>query len=362
MGQERKLEYRAHSASVPIVADDEGVFEGHIVVWDEVDSYNSMFKRGAFKKTLRERADKVVALYNHGDAIGKLIEAREDDIGVFIRAKLTMEVAKAKEAYALMRDEVITALSFGFATIRDSRDPTTGLRTISEVMLFEISPVLFPANENSRITSVRATDFNETAREKILERDGWLLLDSLHRTLMDLWWENKPVADFDLALDAFHAAYLAWVVAVRDDAVSRQLDAAESLRAAIKDPLIYATRQAIGGHALNEIASRTSLTIDDLEALRGGVLLPLSARRKLPELSPEVVAAHAELRAKKIHDLCTELRAGGLTHAEQVRLQALISQSSPRVCATSPAQPLDTGSAAKALAEINQLLGASNGD
>ena len=39
--------------------EDAGVFSGYIAVWDTVDSHNSRFVRGSFKKTIEERGHRI---------------------------------------------------------------------------------------------------------------------------------------------------------------------------------------------------------------------------------------------------------------------------------------------------------------
>jgi len=82
-------------------ADDSeaGIIEGYIAVWGTVDSYNSSFQQGCFKKTIENRMNKIKVLWNHDteQPIGKLTEIREDDHGLFVRAQLITDVNKASE-------------------------------------------------------------------------------------------------------------------------------------------------------------------------------------------------------------------------------------------------------------------------
>lgn len=359
---DRKMETRAQLGAAPITPDTEGVFEGHITLWDQVDSYNSTFKRGAFKKTLKERGEQIKVLWNHadGDVIGKIIDAREDAQGVFVRGKLTLDVARAQEVRALMLDGVITALSFGFNSIQDKYDSGTGLRTISEVRLLEVSPVPFPANEQARIASVRSQEFGETISALRLGRGGQEALEALHTTLMDLWWVQADLAAFDVALESFHAEYLAWVSKIKSQPAISPSEMMRSSGRSIRAALY----EAIEPESLDAIAAKTSLTLAELHVLRSDQLLPMNSRAKLIDLPPSVGAAHATRRAEKILDLCTELRASGLSDAERTRFTALLSQSDSTRPAPSidPAQSLDPDAVRDVLAEIEAILrGQDNG-
>src|SRR5574340_647613 len=187
------LEFRSSELRA---AAEEGVIEGYIAKWGQVDSYGTVFDKGAFAKTLRERANKVRALWNHEDeVIGKPFDLREDDIGLFGRIKLVLSVQRARETYELAKADAIDGFSFGFKTIADAW--VGGVRHIKEVALYEISPVIFPANENAEITGVRnmpnptefrAEDFAATYADTELSRRRGLLMSVLEDTLWDIWY------------------------------------------------------------------------------------------------------------------------------------------------------------------------------
>lgn len=349
----RVVETRAISQT-DLSADDAGIFSGYIAIWDEVDSYNTKFKRGAFKKTFRERAGKIKVLDDHGVLIGRVTDAKEDDRGAWVQGALTMDVQRGAEVRALMRDKAYTALSFGFSTISDKRDSKTGIRDITEVMLYEVSPVIFPANENAAIMSIRSTDFNETVDTKRLKRDGDVIVAALHDTLMDLWYSSNGASDvaaFDLALEAFHAEYLAWVVSMQEHGAESAMMGLRS----VANTLAIEMRSAMQGTTPAEIAARTPLTEDQVTTLMRGNLLPIEFRKCLPDISPEVAKAHAELRAELLADTCAELRAGGLSQAEMVRLRALLDIAIPDQPVADVESALPINDIARVLAELRTL-------
>lgn len=339
--QARVVETRA-VAQQDLDVDDAGTFTGYIALWDQVDSYNTRFKRGAFKKTFRERKGKIKVLDCHGELIGKVIDAVEDDTGAWVSGKLTLDVQRAAEVRALIKDKAYTALSFGFSTVQDKRDPKTGVRDITEVMLYEVSPVIFPANENAEIMSIRSTDFNSTLDEKRLKRDGDMIVDSLMITLMDLHYSHADIPAYDLALEAFHAEYLDWVVRMRASEDN-------GMRSMTRNPVVLAMSEILKTESTDDIAARTSCTADEVRTLKYGGLLPIESRSKLAEISPEVSTAHAQLRSETLTQLCAELRTGGISPAEGTRLKSLlgIDHAQPAVS--------DTQSAVN-LGDIAQLI------
>jgi HK97 family phage prohead protease len=308
--------------------DENGQFEGYIVTWDHVDDYNTLFKRGAFKKTIQERGGKIKVLYDHEHLIGSSTEIREDDTGVFVRGKLNLAVEKAKDVYEFMKDGTIDGLSFGFRTIKDKWE--NGVRNITEVKIFEYGPVMFPASDEAVITSVRSTNFDDSLTNRDLDAKKYVILDALHTTLSDIWWDSNTNKDnivglMDEAISKFHASYLEFVnqfilhywTDESDDRVSvRKRPAINELSNALNKHL------AESGKSIEEVATETRLTVMELMELRKGRLI--ENREYLNDLSEEVVASHREQRNKAVETLCTELR-GKLTESEKARVLALLT-------------------------------------
>lgn len=156
LGAQRKDadEVEVRSTGEVRATGDDGEFEGYIAVWGTVDTYNSEFRPGAFDKTLRERGDRIKVFFNHQMLVGKPLEIREDDYGVFVRGKLNLNVGAAADVYSFMKDGTLDTLSFGFKTVRQQY--VRGVRQITEVKLFEFGPVVFEANPQAQITNVRS--------------------------------------------------------------------------------------------------------------------------------------------------------------------------------------------------------------
>lgn len=334
--QGKEMEFRSGMGELRASAED-GVIEGYICRWGEVDSYGSVFERGCFAKTLKERAAKVRALWNHEqEVIGKPFDLREDDIGLFGRIKLVLSVQRARETYDLAKVEAIDSFSFGFQTIRDAW--VDGVRRIKEVALFEVSPVIFPANENAQITGVRnmpnptefrAEDFAESYAQTEMPRRHYVLMDALGMTLMDIFWGRKLFdGDYDAfraamsdALAKFSAAYTQYV----DDYIAEYSGAnAETRKAPADSDLSRAMREAIQSQRHNSpeaLAATTSLTATEVRSLMRGEIGVAPA--KLAELPEEVRKAYGQRRAAVLEQVCAELRAG-LSQAEKDRLTGLL--------------------------------------
>jgi len=254
-------------------ADGEtGIIEGYITVFDQVDSYNSRFQKGAFKKTIENRTDKIRVIFNHNDdePIGKLLDIHEDDYGVKVRAQLIMEVDKAKDTFNLIKGGAIDSFSFGFRTIKDKYE--NGVQVITEAMLAEISPVTFPAGPASLITDARATDFNETDKQSELWQSRERLISSLYQTLDDILWDgdDMEVKTSD-AIDAFKLSYMGMVTELFGYRSDNNL--ITEFRKYCKD----------SNQTLEQIALTTDLTMDELRTLKSGKVINESKLSSLNE-------------------------------------------------------------------------------
>lgn len=141
-----------------------GAFEGYASVFEVEDGGHDVVAPGAFARSLAEKSAAEIRMLWHHDPtqpIGRWTELIEDSYGLFVRGQLVLEVAQAREAYALLRAGALDGLSIGFRTVSSRTDERTGVRRLLDVDLWEISLVTFPMNEDARIrakdiTTIRA--------------------------------------------------------------------------------------------------------------------------------------------------------------------------------------------------------------
>jgi len=154
------LKIRDFDLSVKAVRDD-GFFSGYGSVFDVVDTYNEVVAAGAFADSLAERAAKkrpIPVLWQHrtDSPLGVYDVVREDEKGLYVEGRLlTKEVNLAREAHALMKAGAVTGLSIGYWTRASSYDEKSGIRTLTQVDLEEVSIVTMPANDESRIDAIK---------------------------------------------------------------------------------------------------------------------------------------------------------------------------------------------------------------
>lgn len=118
----------------------------------EPDSYGDIIAAGAFAESISARPTKF--LFEHFEPIGKQLEIREDDKGLFGRWTI-VDTQTGTDAYKLAKAGVLDSLSIGYMTVEaDFRED--GIRVLRKVDLFEVSAVAIPANRNAVITDVKS--------------------------------------------------------------------------------------------------------------------------------------------------------------------------------------------------------------
>ena len=88
----KAYERKAVKFNLENINEENGEFSGYAAVFDTVDDGGDVIEKGAFTKTIAENFDRIKILSQHQDfdlPIGKPLELREDDKGLFIRAKIS---------------------------------------------------------------------------------------------------------------------------------------------------------------------------------------------------------------------------------------------------------------------------------
>lgn len=189
--------------------DEPGTFQGYGSVYDVRDSYDDVVVKGAFRDTLKAWKAKgklPPMLLQHGggmfgssalDAIpiGKWEEMREDDIGLFVKGRLlAMDTDRGRTIYAATKEGGLDGLSIGFSPkqVKVGTKPTEPARTLQKVDLWEVSLVVWPANTDARVESVKsASEYTERDLERLLRdagfsrRDAQIVISKGFRALRD---------------------------------------------------------------------------------------------------------------------------------------------------------------------------------
>ena len=161
----------------------EQVIEGYASLFGRVDQGGDMVLPGAYGASLANRA-KAVALAGTGPSVGRVRmlwqhdpgapigvwdELREDARGLWVKGRLLTEVARAREAAALLAGGAIEGLSIGYRTVRAERD-ATGIRRLAEIDLWEVSLVTFPMQAEARVQVEAKAPEDKAAEDRAEDR------------------------------------------------------------------------------------------------------------------------------------------------------------------------------------------------
>jgi len=140
------------------IDEDSGMFKGRASVFNILDSYMDKVKRGAFAESLRERGSKGIRMlwhHNRAQPIGVWTSIKETTKALEVEGSLALGVQMGREAYELLKMGAVDGLSIGFSTRKSQIDEETGIRTLMDIDLREVSLVTFPALEPARITDIK---------------------------------------------------------------------------------------------------------------------------------------------------------------------------------------------------------------
>lgn len=139
-------------------------FEAYASVFNEhIPAYNEVMLPGAFKRTLEIKHGKVWVFDEHDwkAKVGLGVSGREDNHGLFVRAKFIPEVQRSREAEAIVRaafdNGMAMGVSIGFIPRKWRVEPWNDMPDVTlheEVELWEYSLVAFPANQSAAVTNV----------------------------------------------------------------------------------------------------------------------------------------------------------------------------------------------------------------
>ncbi|MBF9029875.1 HK97 family phage prohead protease [Rhodobacterales bacterium HKCCE3408] len=148
-----------------------GIVEGYGSVFGVRDSYGDVVVKGAFAESLKARKPAFLFGHDQNRPIGKFIEIAEDGKGLRVKGQLNTRSKEGSEAFEMLRAGDLDGLSIGFRVAKGgaSINHKTGIRTLTELDLYEVSAVAIPANEDARITSVKsigsATELRDALRD-----------------------------------------------------------------------------------------------------------------------------------------------------------------------------------------------------
>jgi HK97 family phage prohead protease len=146
-----------------------GQFEALVSVFDNVDSYGDVIRKGAFSATLADWQAKGLPIpiyYSHrlddpDMNLGHVVSATETDKGLQIVGQLDLDMPKAETVYRLFKGGRLSQFSFSYSVPSGGgaikTDPETDLEyyELTEIDLFEVGPTPVGANSETELLAVK---------------------------------------------------------------------------------------------------------------------------------------------------------------------------------------------------------------
>lgn len=197
-------EIRACAFEIRATGED-GTIEGYGSVFGVRDAYSDIVAPGAFATSLamhRAENSMPAMLWQHdtSEPIGVWTDMTEDERGLRVKGQIIVETERGRAAYALLKKGAIRGLSIGFVSKEWSFDADAGVRTVTQIDLWEVSLVTFPANGKATVESVKcAVDQIASPKdaEKTLREAGFSKADAtaLVSRVMRMGEERREAAE-----------------------------------------------------------------------------------------------------------------------------------------------------------------------
>lgn len=155
--------------------EDGGYIVAYASTFDrDPDAYGDIVAKGAFLKSLakhEEENNPIQFLFGHRTDdpmynIGSVIEAKEDDHGLLIKATFDPDNEKAQYARKLVQEGRLKKLSFAFDVLDEGPielEDGTKCNELRELEIYEVSLVPIPANEHAQVVEVKDYEVLEKA-------------------------------------------------------------------------------------------------------------------------------------------------------------------------------------------------------
>ena len=169
MQAENQLEHKFCRLGEELTMAEGMLIEGYASLFGDQDRGGDIVMPGAYAKSLQKLVAEgrpVRMLWQHDPAqpIGVWDTVHEDDRGLYVKGRLLEDVARAREAAALIAAGAIDGLSIGYRTVRASKDDK-GRRLLQELELWEVSLVTFPMLPSARVDAKGESPEADTLRE-----------------------------------------------------------------------------------------------------------------------------------------------------------------------------------------------------
>lgn len=152
-GVAARRKFRFH---MKFVESDRGrrMIEGYASTRD-LDRTGDIVQPNAFAESLKDYLTNPVVTYMHdwSNPIGKVIDARLDELGLFIRAEIS---ETAGTVWKLIEEGILRAFSIGYEVVEEK--VVDGVNHILKLRLYEVAVVSIPANRRALFSVSKAVE------------------------------------------------------------------------------------------------------------------------------------------------------------------------------------------------------------
>lgn len=171
--------FERRSFTVELRQDDgekAGRFSGYATVFDVTDTFGTRFRRGCFKRSLKERGLPMLSWEHDWDngPIGVITDAREDERGLLVEGELFIESDLPSRLHRAMLAGGVKEMSFGFRTREGAEvvEDEEHVFEIRDVDLFEVAVVVVGSNPETEILQVRREERKPIGSHSTATSDG----------------------------------------------------------------------------------------------------------------------------------------------------------------------------------------------
>src|SRR5260221_2166695 len=250
---ERKTEYfPILGGEIKATNDAQGIVEGYLNYFSNIDFGDDRTMPGAFKRTLsdsyarkRQQGLEFIFpyLWNHDYSIppaGGIFDANEDKKGLYVKVQMNMDTELGRNLYSSFKSGFLKKQSMGYKAIQVEyvKDEATGrtIRNLLEVAVMEGSAVVFPMNDMAQVDTVKNNRRTFYMPNKLPAKQAFPALTKDYAAsyaeatqqdwvsdLWNLWYPLKneiivafqtgdtPVEDVQAALTQFGTALISYV-------------------------------------------------------------------------------------------------------------------------------------------------------
>ncbi len=217
-----QIEYKRFHFELKSVDEDQGIIEGYLSTFGNVDSGKDRVVKGAFKKTLTEAKSRmanqgkqllwaVLWMHTPEQPLGKVLDAYEDTKGLYVKFWLDISMNAqgipnnplATMVFSGYKNGYIDSQSMGYKAIQKDYDGE-GVRNLKEIQVWELSCVtsLFAMNDEAVVTDVK-TAKGKTQMPDTEKKDFAHYYQSRQISDWKNQWYSMTGAFYQAVMDAF---------------------------------------------------------------------------------------------------------------------------------------------------------------